>query len=93
MKHVLFAALLFALARATAATLPGDAAEGKRLHDANCTGCHDAHVYTRLDHRVRTLDALQAQLGSCSHAANKDFTAAQTQSLVKYLNDQFYRFK
>jgi hypothetical protein len=26
---------------AYAAALPGDSAEGKRLHDANCMGCHD----------------------------------------------------
>jgi cytochrome c5 len=28
------------------AALPGDGAEGKRLHDANCMGCHDTALYT-----------------------------------------------
>ena len=45
-----------------AAALPGDSAEGKLLHDANCMGCHDTGVYTRQDHRVRSLGALQNKL-------------------------------
>jgi mono/diheme cytochrome c family protein len=72
--------------------LPGDSAEGKRLHDANCMGCHDAGIYTRNNRLVQSLDALIEQLGNCSHMANKEFSAAETQNILKYLNDQFYKF-
>jgi cytochrome c5 len=40
------------------AELPGDSADGKRLHDANCTACHDSGIYTRKDRVVRSLDGL-----------------------------------
>jgi cytochrome c5 len=31
----------------------GDSADGKRLHDANCMGCHDTGIYIRKDHWMR----------------------------------------
>ena len=72
MKTILGVSLLILLMpSAYAAELPGDSAEGKRLHDANCMGCHDTGIYTRKDRLVLSLDALKKQLGSCSHMAKK----------------------
>jgi cytochrome c2 len=93
MKAILLATLSILLASSAYAALPGDAAVGKRLHDANCTECHDSSVYTRKDHTVRSLDELQHQLAGCAHAAKKDFSAAQSQDIIKYLNDRFYHFE
>ena len=91
MKSILGISLLVLLMpSAYAATLPGDSAEGKRLHDANCMGCHNTGIYTSDDRIVRSLDALKKRLGDCSHMANKEFSA--TQNLIRYLNDQFYQF-
>ena len=73
--------------------IAGDSAEGKRLHDANCMGCHDTGIYTRKDQLVQSLDALKKQLGSCSHMAKKEFSATETQNIIKYLNGQFYQFR
>jgi len=84
---------LAAFAGSAFAALPGDDAEGKRLHDASCTGCHDTAVYTRKDHKVRSLDDLRQQLESCTHMAKKEFSPAETQNILKYLNDRFYRFQ
>jgi hypothetical protein len=84
--------MIFLTASAHAA-LPGDPAEGKRLHDASCMGCHDTAVYTRKDHMVRSLDGLKQQFEDCSHMAKKEFSPAETQNIIKYLNDRFYRFK
>jgi cytochrome c2 len=75
------------------AVLPGDAAEGKRLHDAYCTACHTSSVYARKDRIVKSLDGLKQQLQACSHMANKEFSPTETQDLLKYLNDRFYRFQ
>ena len=84
--------LLLLMPSAYATALQGDSAEGKRLLDANCMGCHDAGVYTRKDRIVQSLDALKKRLGDCSHMANKAFSATETQNIIKYLNDQFYQF-
>ena len=94
MKNILFVWLLILLMSSSAyAELPGDSADGKRLHDANCMGCHDTGIYTRKDRLVRSLDALKEQLGGCSHMAQKEFSAIETQNIIKYLNDQFYQFR
>jgi hypothetical protein len=97
MKRVPYAAsalvLAIALAPGARAALPGNGAEGKRLHDANCTGCHNTEVYTRKDRSVRSLDGLKQQLESCSHMAGKRFSAIESQNLIKYLNDTFYQFQ
>ena len=94
MKSILCLSLLILLMpSAYAAELPGDSADGKRLHDANCMGCHDTSNYTRKDHLIRSLDALKEQLGDCSHMAKKEFSAIEAQNIIKYLNDQFYQFR
>jgi len=86
--------LTLALATPAAhATVLGDSAAGQRLHATNCAGCHDDGVYTRKDRKMRSLDDLQAQLQGCSHAAKKDFSTAETQDLLKFLNERYYRFK
>ena len=94
MKSILGVSLLILLMpSAYAAALPGDSADGKRLHDANCMGCHDTAIYTRKDRLVRSLDALEKRLGDCSHMAKKEFSAIETQNIIKYLNDQFYQVR
>ena len=94
MKSVLGVWLLMLLVpSAYASELPGDSAEGKRLYDANYMGCHDTGVHTRKDRIVQSLDALKKRLGDCSHIAGKEFSATDTQNIIKYLNDQFYQFR
>jgi len=94
MKSILLVSLLMLLMpSAYAASLPGDSANGKRLYDANCTGCHDTSVLSRKDRVVQSLDALKEQLVSCSHMANSAFSAREMQDLLKYVNDEFYDFR
>jgi mono/diheme cytochrome c family protein len=94
MKGVLGVWLLMLLMpSAYAYDLPGDSAEGKRLYDANCMGCHDTGIHTRKDRIVQSLEALKKRLGDCSHMAGKEFSATDTQNIIKYLNDQFYQFR
>jgi cytochrome c553 len=92
MKSILSVMALTLVAASARAALPGNEAEGKRLHDASCTGCHDAAVYTRKDHRVRSLDGLKQQVENCTHMAQKEFSPADKQDILKYLNDEFYHF-
>ena len=72
MKSILGVSLsILLMPSAYAAALPGDSADGKRLHDANCMGCHDTAIYTRKDRLVRSLDALKKRLGDCSHTEKR----------------------
>lgn len=93
MKFILCIPVMILLMVSAHAALPGDGADGKRVHDADCTGCHDTAVYTRKDRLVRSLDGLKQQLEGCSHMAKKEFSPAETQNILKYLNDRFYQFQ
>lgn len=94
MRTILCASLLILLASsAYAAPLPGDSAEGKRLLDANCMECHQTDVFTRMDRKVQSLDALKEQVSGCTHMVKKEFSASEMQDLIKYLNDEFYHFQ
>jgi len=92
MKLILFCAAACLTFSAYAAE-PGDAALGKKLHDANCTGCHNTSVYTRKDHQIKSLAALNEKLSACTHAAQVTLTDEEQQHIVRYLNDQFYKLK
>jgi mono/diheme cytochrome c family protein len=93
--NIALPATLFMLliSTANAAEPPGDGANGKRLFETNCTGCHDTSVMTRKDRSVQSLDALKAQLANSAHMAKKEFTESETQDLLAYLNDEFYHFR
>lgn len=93
MKAALWSCLLILLPMGASAALPGDAADGKSLHDIYCTGCHDTGVYARQDRRVRSLEALKRQLQNCQRAAGTNFSASEMQNVLKYLNERFYQFR
>ena len=67
--------------------------KGKKLHDANCVRCHDTGMYTRERRQVKSLRALGEQLEECTHAAEAPLTDDQKRNVLKYLNEQFYKFK
>jgi hypothetical protein len=93
MKRALLISTLLWIALPGQAALPGDSAEGKKLHDAHCVSCHNTSVYTRRDRQIKSLDGLNQQLVACTHAAQVTWTGDQQKSIVKYLNEQFYKFK
>jgi mono/diheme cytochrome c family protein len=92
MTRALLFCPLFSIALAAQAALPGNSAEGKRVHDANCLKCHDTSVYTRKDRHIDSLDALNAQLSTCSHGAQVTLTDDEQKNVIKYLSEQFYKF-
>ncbi len=89
----LFSAVAALSVSANAATLPGNAAAGKKLHDANCLSCHDDGVYKRQDRSVKNLEGLTRQINSCGHAGDFTIGKPQANDLVKYLNETYYKFK
>jgi mono/diheme cytochrome c family protein len=93
MKRALLISILLSVALPMQPALPGDGAQGKKLHDANCAGCHDTGVYTRPNRKIKSLAALNEQLAACSHAGPVTLTDDEQESVVRYLNEQFYKFK
>ena len=91
MRSALIAAALLLVMFAPA--YAADSANGKKLHDAHCTGCHDASVYVRKDHQIKSLAELHEQLNECTHSAQVKLSESEQQDIVKYLNEKFYKFK
>jgi mono/diheme cytochrome c family protein len=83
-----------------AALLPGDAENGKKLHDnSSCLGCHTQMtsgkpdmLYTRADHRVTDLGGLISQVGNCNKMQKVGLDENGVNDVVKYLNESFYQF-
>ncbi|MDT8386242.1 MAG: cytochrome c [Thiogranum sp.] len=72
---------------------PAFAADGKALHEANCTQCHDSSVYTREDHFVTSREQLVSQVRRCE--ANLDLTwfDEDVNAVVDYLDRDYYKFE
>lgn len=68
-------------------------AHGEKLHNEKCMACHDTGVYTRDDRRVKTLQALSSQVNNCMKGpAKAEWTQIETDSVIQYLNQKFYKF-
>lgn len=90
---LLLISLTLGAASAQAALLPGDAAQGKALHDKQCVACHDTNVYTRANRRVKSPEALIGQVNGCVHQLDLKLDRGQINDVVKHLDESFYKFK
>lgn len=90
-----FIALLLATLSfpAAAALLPGNAANGKKLHDAHCQACHSSALYTRMERQVKSVEALIDRVNGCNQQLRKDFSRDAVNDLIRYLNETYYRFE
>lgn len=85
--------LLFWGALVGSLSVQADTGEGKILHDQSCAGCHDTSVYSRADKRIKSLANLKAQVSRCTKPAGADWTPQEVDSVVNYLNTEFYHYK
>ncbi len=69
-----------------------DEDRGKMLHDAHCLSCHGTTAYTRPNHFIATLAALQQQVRRCEIPAAAKWSEDDVENVVAYLNHQFYKF-
>ena len=92
MKFYLSGLITILVVGSAQASLEGNSADGKRLHDAKCVACHDTNVYTRKGRQIQSLEGLKQQMENCSHMARIELSEPEKRNIVKYLNDQFYRF-
>jgi mono/diheme cytochrome c family protein len=76
----------------TAPALAANIEHGKTLVEQNCTRCHDSRVFTRPDHKIRSLDALKAQVERCESNVPVDWPQQDYDDVVAYLDATFYKF-
>lgn len=69
-----------------------DAANGKKIYEARCHGCHDSHIHTRPNRIIHTYDDLLARVKFCDNAAATKFTDAEILDVVEHLNKTYYKF-
>jgi hypothetical protein len=81
-------------------TVIADVANGKELHDANCTSCHidlqggdGTGIYTRENRRIESYPALVKQVKRCRDSLGVPWPEEHVNDVVNYLNDQFYKYK
>ncbi len=65
---------------------------GEDLHFANCTGCHDASVYTRDNRRVKSLAQLGTQVRFCKDTLGLTWFDDEVDDVIGYLNKTYYHF-
>ena len=61
-------------------------------HQAQCTRCHDASVYTRSDRRIQSYAALKAQVARCDINLAQNLPPDELDQLVEYINTTYYKF-
>ena len=88
MQIGLFLAASFGFASANAS----DIANGKKLYDANCHGCHDTKVHTRPNRIIHTYEDLVNRVKFCDAQVKAGFDKAQLTDVADYLNTEFYKF-
>lgn len=95
---------VFALGVASAWANPfpkGSAAEGKKLHDAKCAGCHNTmfpdkdgrQLYSDLFRKVETAPALRGMITACANRSRAGWFEEEIEHVGRYLNDTHYKFK
>jgi len=57
-----------------------------------CSQCHDSSVYTRPDHKVQSLTALDNQVRRCDSMIGTKLFDEDINLLVDHLNTRYYHF-
>ncbi|MEE9448065.1 MAG: hypothetical protein V3V09_08900 [Arenicellales bacterium] len=82
------------------ALLLGDAENGEKVLASNCSGCHKnmfggdgSKIYTRADHKIKTLEGLMQQVDLCNvNTQNGALSADELDDITAHLNEGFYLF-
>jgi mono/diheme cytochrome c family protein len=76
-----------------------DSGAGQTFHQNHCLSCHGslmggnpALIYTRPERRVRSLDALNAQVRRCMGTLSVPWSANDVANVSAFLNARFYKF-
>ncbi|RMG55314.1 MAG: hypothetical protein D6717_08280 [Gammaproteobacteria bacterium] len=96
--HILLSVVLFG-ALGVSGAQAADPERGKALHEQYCIGCHanmtggkPELLYTRRDRRVHDLAGLRRQVQRCEQNLELKWFDDDLESVVEYLNKNYYHF-
>lgn len=95
MKRILLTLVLafFAQNLLADSMLLGDARKGEAIHNAHCVACHTPTIYTRPNRTVKSIGGLVGRVNGCSANLGLNLSNDQINDIVKYLNDNYYKFQ
>ena len=67
-------------------------AHGEKTHKVHCYKCHTDEVYTRENRFVKSIDALSKQVVRCKDGNDVPWFEEDTEAVVQFLNNKYYRF-
>lgn len=65
---------------------------GDEMHNKHCQKCHTDKVYTREDRFVKSLNALSKQVVRCKNNTGVPWYDEDTEAVVHFLNEKYYKF-
>jgi len=86
----IFIPMVLAVAAGAAGTVQAE--DAAALVKRDCMSCHGNDVYTRPNRMVLSLDGLRQQIARCHRATGKNWTSADVENVVQYLNATYYKF-
>ena len=69
-----------------------DTPSGAALHEAHCTRCHGADLYTRQNRMVNSYAGLRKRVQQCELMAELGWFDEEVEAVAAYLNDTYYKF-
>ena len=83
------------------AILLGDPENGEKVLNEKCTACHvnmfggdGSAIYTREDHKVRTVEGLMQRVEVCNiNTQNGELSSEVLDDLTAHLNEMYYKYE
>jgi len=70
----------------------GNAFAGQKLHNQNCTSCHDSRIYTRPNRIIHSYVDLKRRVKFCESNNGLDWNTQEIEDVATYLNQKHYKF-
>ena len=67
-------------------------ANGKKLYQQGCTGCHNTEIHTRPNKIIFSKKAIIKRVKFCDTMAGNHFNDKQISDIAEYLNQSFYKY-
>ncbi len=65
---------------------------GQALYEGHCMKCHESWAHTRANHKAKSIGELHNRVAGWSMHSGLDWTEAEIDDVVQYLNHRFYQF-